>query len=152
MNRDWRPKHFSLDELVDRVTLESHGENAWKLLDLDLVYAIDMLREYHGMPVTCNSWAIGGTFNWRGYRPRYCTIGATRSMHREGCAFDLDMQGLSAEGARDLVRKLYREGRHGWIEKIRRIETGVNWLHVDSKGGMDQGLVEFAAPKVAKSG
>jgi hypothetical protein len=73
-------------------------------------------------------------------------------MHRLGQAFDLDFEGLTAEDMRQSIRELYRADRHRWVYKIRRIETGVSWLHVDSKGGMDLGLVEFATPKVAKSG
>lgn len=136
----YRPKHFGLKELVDRQTFEDHGENAWNLLDGDLLKALDELRIAHSRPIYCNDWDGGGVQQWRGYRPRYCTIGATQSMHRRGMAFDLTLEGLSGEQARELVRELHDSGK---LQGIRRIERGVSWLHIDSKATGRLGLVEF---------
>lgn len=136
----YRPTHFGLEELVDKKTFEDHGENAWNLLDESLLKVIDELREAHGKPVYCNNWDQGGTTQWRGYRPRYCPIGAPMSMHRKGMAFDLTLEGLTGEQARELVRKLHALGR---LQGIRRIERKVSWLHIDSKATGHTELVEF---------
>ena len=122
-------KHFCIDELVDKHTLLSLGEeNCWKLFDTKALKAIDQLREEFGS-VTINSWKWGGSSQWRGFRTQNCGIGASRSMHKVGKAFDLSFKNYTAEE----VRKKIKKNESFWTQYISRIENNVSWLHIDVK-------------------
>lgn len=121
-------KHFDLEELVDRDTFGTYGEDAWKLLHPDAIIALDGVREYFGVPVTVNNWKWGGPFQYRGYRPPHCGIGAPQSYHKRGMAFDFDVRGLDAL----TVRKVIKDNQSDpLLEKIMRLEDVVSWVHMD---------------------
>lgn len=122
-------KHFALYELVDKATFEKEGQAAWLHFDTNTLIALDDLREFFGVPITVNNWHAGGSFQFRGYRPPDCTVGAKGSYHRQGMAFDCDVEGYSAEAARHMIIATAQVDR--LIARILRIEGGVNWLHFD---------------------
>ncbi|KKW10177.1 MAG: hypothetical protein UY48_C0046G0001 [Candidatus Gottesmanbacteria bacterium GW2011_GWB1_49_7] len=122
------PKHFILEELVDRMTFETKGETAWALFRDDALIMIDGIREFFGAPVRINNWHLGGQFQFRGYRPPDYQGGAKYSMHRLGGAFDMDVIGLTADQARE---KIMINKDNPLLIKIMRMEHGVNWLHCD---------------------
>ena len=121
-------EHFGLEELVDPDTFEKLGSNAWKLFDDKALLAIDKLRETFGS-ATINNWKWGGNFKWSGYRTQNCGIGASKSMHKFGAAFDLKFKNISAED----VRKAITSDEKYWKTYIGRIENNVTWLHIDTK-------------------
>ncbi len=124
-------KYFELYELVDRATYEKWGEDAWNLLNPDLLYSLDGLREFFGVPCYINNWYNGhGKDQYKGYRPPDCPIGALRSEHKKGNAADPIIEGIDAETAR---QKILDNQDHPLLCKIMRLEANVPWLHIDCK-------------------
>lgn len=121
-------KYFELNELVDRNTFEMLGEAAWNLFNPVALIALDNLREYFGVPIVVNNWAKGGTMQWRGYRSAECPIGAVRSQHRNGNAFDCTIRGYEAGMARSIIMA-YQENE--LLKDITRLEDKVSWVHFD---------------------
>ena len=124
------PKHFILQELVDKKTFFEKGETAWALFRDDALIMIDGIREFFNAPVRINNWHLGGQFQFRGYRPPDYSGGAKLSMHRLGGAFDFDIAGYSADEAR---QKIIDNQDHALLKNIMRMELGVNWVHCDIK-------------------
>lgn len=133
--------HFKIYELVDKATLDRFGFRAWMLLNPIALQALDGIREFFtdlrgkDTPVTVNNYHAGGPFQFRGLRPKSCTVGAEYSQHRLGNAFDCDIKGLSAEEAR---REILANKDNPLLININCIEAGVNWLHFDCRNIPDR--------------
>ena len=123
-----KAKHFTLEELVDRDTFFSEGEKAWDLLHPDALVSLDGIREFFQLPVTVNNWKWDGDFQYRGYRPPHCNIGAEHSYHRRGMAFDFDVKGMTAHDVRNAILSNRTDGR---LWKIMCLEDDVSWVHFD---------------------
>jgi hypothetical protein len=128
--------HFALYELVDRRTYEQWGEDAWNLLNPDLLYSIDGIREFFDRPCYINNWYNGhGSNQYRGYRPPDCPIGALKSEHKRGNAADMTIEGIDAEMARQTILD---NQDHPLLCKIMRLEANTPWLHLDLKNVSDR--------------
>ena len=122
-------KHFQLNELVDRTTFEKYGQQCWQFFPKEALEMLDGIREFFKSPVTVNNWHIGGQYQFRGWRPVWSNVGAPQSMHRKGGAFDCDIQGLTAEEAR---QNILADKDNPLLKNIMRLEDGVSWLHTDT--------------------
>jgi len=125
-------KYFQLYELVDKRTYEKLGDAAWGFFNPEALTALDDIREFFNSPVTVNNWYSGGPFQWRGYRTpeQAAREGSPNSQHRFGNAFDLDIQGVSAEEARQTI---IANKNSPQLKRIQRLEGKVNWVHFDLK-------------------
>lgn len=122
---------FKLEEIVDKKTFDQFGLSCWQLFDLQALDMLDNFREFMGVPVTCNNWNtvhVGEVFQFRGYRPAWCSIGAKGSPHKAGKGFDVDVKDMSAEEVR---QKVLANQDHPLLKLINRIEAEVNWFHMD---------------------
>ena len=128
-------RDFDIHELVPKSVFERFGVNAWQFLNPIALQGLDGLRDFFGKPIICNTWHRGGKFQFRGFRPADCTVGAPLSQHRLGNAFDLDIRGLSAEDARQAILHNADDPR---LALITCIEADVNWLHVDFRNIPDR--------------
>ena len=120
--------YFKLEELVSKEVFESQGAKAWLLFNNQALLALEELREFFGVPFTVNNWHIGGQFQYRGYRPPDCKIGARLSQHRAGNAFDIDIKGWTAEMAR---KHILENQDNPLLQRIMRMEGKVSWVHID---------------------
>ena len=121
-------QYFKLEEIVDSKTFKQYGLDCWQLFPLASLTMLENIRKFFNVPITVNNWHIGGDFQYRGYRPVWCPIGATRSPHKTGKAFDMDVQGITAEEARSIIKA---DMGNPLLANIQRIEAEVNWLHID---------------------
>lgn len=119
-------KHFNTEELVSKQVFDVIGDDAIKLFDPKALETLEAIREILNVPLICNNWTSGGTRDDCGYRDLWCTVGATRSAHREGKAFDLVSSKMDAE----TMRQLIIENQDKLPYNI-RMEEDVNWLHID---------------------
>jgi hypothetical protein len=87
---------------------------------------LEAIREILNVPLICNNWADGGSRDDCGYRDKLCTIGASKSAHKEGKAFDLISTKMSAQEMRDLIVT-----NQDKLPYNIRIEDEVSWLHFD---------------------
>lgn len=133
-------RHFQPYELVSRSLFEARGDDAIKVFAPVALEALDDLREYFGVPIAVNNWHSGGPFEHRGARSlteeMSINPGHGHSRHIFGLverpladAFDLDVQGFTAEAAR--VRILANKD-NPLLCKITRLESGVSWVHFDT--------------------
>ena len=98
-------KHFNTEELVSKQVYDVIGDDAIKLFDPKALEMLEAVREIVDVPLICNDWKRGGSRDDCGYRDLKCTIGASKSAHKEGKAFDLVSSKLSAQKMRDLIIK-----------------------------------------------
>lgn len=120
--------HFTLEEIVDQRTFNRYGIDCWQLFPPGSLTMLENVREFFGVPLTCNNWHTGGPFQFRGYRPAWCNVGAKGSPHRKGRGWDVDVANLTAEQAR---QKIIADQNNPLLANIKRLEGGVNWLHLD---------------------
>ena len=133
-------KYFTVDELVSKEVYELLGDEAIKLFDPKALEVLEDVREILGIPLICNDWNTGGHRNNSGYRDLNCKIGAPKSAHRNGQAFDLISNVLSANEMRNRIQLCAHMLRHNI-----RMEDGVNWLHIDVKNTTSQKIITFKA-------
>jgi len=141
---EYTPRHFRVSELVDKQTYAMYGDGALSLFDPRILKAADMIRDFFGVPVTCNDWMSGGHNQYRGFRPEDCAVGAPRSEHKRGRALDLSIRTVDATDARLTIIR----NTDIFVPYIKRMESGVSWLHIDCSPYSDQSKITlFKAPK-----
>ena len=124
--------NFWLSEVVPKREFETLGENAVWLIDLQIVFGAQALRDVLGKSCVINNWKEGGTFEFSGFRPADCKIGAERSQHRFGRALDLKFDGIDSEEVRAFIRKNYHSTRLSkYFSTIEKDTPG--WVHIDRR-------------------
>jgi hypothetical protein len=129
----YKCEYFDIEELVDRKTFELWGEKSWMFLKPDALISLDQIRKYFNKPTWVNNWVVGGPFQWRGFRPPYCDVGAIYSQHRFGNAFDLDVEGMEAHEVRQVI--LNNEDH---FLMIMCLEINISWVHFDLRNIPDR--------------
>lgn len=119
-------KHFNTEELVSKQVYEIIGDAAIKLFDPKALETLEIIREIVNVPLICNNWAEGGSRDDCGYRDLLCTVGAKKSAHKDGMAFDLISNKMTAQEMRDLII-----ANQDKLPYNIRIEDNVSWLHFD---------------------
>lgn len=132
-------EHFVAQEFLPRATFnaimktEDPLKEFFKLVNPKIIAVAEFYRNFFGVPIIVNNWHSGGTYEYRGWRPKNCKVGAKKSQHKLGNAFDCDVKGKSAESVRTIILKnkglFYANG-------VRRLENGVTWVHTDIKEGL----------------
>lgn len=144
--------NFYLDELVDPVTYFSNSDNGLGYLDMKAVNCLQLLRDLKGSSIEVNNWWFPylewakqnpkkfvsdfakiyvkrGNFQWSGYRSALCKIGAPKSAHKLGKAFD-------PKGDENELYAIVKENRKQFYELgLRRLEDisiTNGWLHLDT--------------------
>ena len=140
----YKPKYFKIEELVDPATFEKFGDKAFAFFRPQILIALDYIREKAG-PLIVNNWQTGGPLRWRGLRTADYTESKTMP-HRLGAAIDCHSSKLTAEDLRGLV--ISESVKHASstihpIHGVRRMERGVNWLHIDCIEGDHDGILLF---------
>lgn len=133
-------KYFTVEELVSEEVYDLLGDNAIRLLEPAAVQILEEVREILGVPLICNNWVHGGKRNYCGYRDLHCSIGAKKSAHKEGKAFDLISTKMSATE----MRQILKDNADRLSYPI-RIEDDVTWLHIDTRGDHHQKIYFFKA-------
>lgn len=133
-------KYFTVEELVSEEVYELLGDEAIKLFDPKALEVLEDVREILAVPLICNNWRSGGSRDDCGYRDLKCSIGASKSAHKTGQAFDLVSNVLSANEMRNRIQLCAHMLRHNI-----RMEDGVNWLHIDVKNTTSQKIITFKA-------
>ena len=136
------PKNFQLQELVSPNIFNTLQENAWMLLDPELLQTLDNLREFFGYPMVINDWKNGGQFKERGYREPSAGVGKCHGAHYVGKAADIDFyegnQLIPAQHMRKMI--LYNKEQFPYIAGC---EKGVGWCHIDGlqRNGYQPGMI-----------
>lgn len=128
------PHFFKLEEFVPRDIFQSLGGRAWVLMDARILAIMDRIRNRYDKPITINNWRDTGPFEFRGFRPPNCMVGAPFSQHRFGRAVDFDVQGMTAEEVRADIKA---NAQHMDFNPIMVVELGTNWVHIDIRNTKD---------------
>lgn len=126
---------FRIEELVCPHTFKKFGYTSWQFFDRDflenlLILRRDVLKE----PMIVNDWFKGGIYSQRGFRCNICQLVKQKTIedklyltaHANGAAIDAVFKDITAEQARDRIRK------HSYKFTVPvRIEKDVSWLHFD---------------------
>jgi hypothetical protein len=132
--------HFTLEELVPPEIYLEYEYKSLRFLDQNLLKMIDGIRNFFDVPVYINNWDSGGDKTLRGFRPPATKIGAKLSQHKFGRAADMDIEGYTAEEARQLILKNQKSPLLNWITCI---EDGVSWLHCDIRNIKTETIILF---------
>ena len=127
----YRPKHFTLAELVDPWFISQHSESeVWDLLDENALRAIDALRDKFG-PLLIN----GRGYTESGLRRHFTNTGAKFSQHKVGKAFDLKplQKGVTVSMMYNWIIENQPEAYAMGIRRVEDHRFTPSWLHLDSK-------------------
>lgn len=137
---NYRPKNFSLQELVPPTTFDRLGEGAWNLLSEPALRSLQAIRDRFG-PVTVNDWHRGGLYRESGFREMNTTTGAPKSAHKRGEAFDLKFPEYTVREVYDYI--LDNSHEFPYIRRMENIESTRTWLHFDVVEHTGKGIRVF---------
>ena len=131
-------QYFDIRELVSPVVFNKYGQSAWRFIDPRLLAVLLVLRrDILGVPLVCNNWKSGGTFQQRGLRENLCEISKGKTMagtlyvsaHTLGMAVDLSSGKMSA----DQMRKAINDNAEKlpYNVRIESAKGAPTWLHID---------------------
>lgn len=123
------PKNFRIEEFVSPAIYERYGERASEFIDPAIFLTIGYMRNTRfKKSITINDWVFGGKNQWRGYREKECTIGADNSLHRQGKAGDIIVDGMTGiEVQTDIIEN------QDLYPYITCMERGTVHTHFDSR-------------------
>ena len=143
--------HFTVRELVPKAMYDAEGDKAIIHFTNDVLQSLEDIHSFfsnrfQNVSVVINTWSFanwkGEIFNYRGYRPSNCKVGAPLSRHKVCDAIDFDVYVNSTRLEPDKVRKLIVT-HCDQFPKITRMEDKVNWVHFDCKPTRKKEIVLF---------
>ena len=138
-NRIKVSRYFYLDELVPEEVYRQFGARAIEFLDHRAVNGLDFIRSGTGYPIIVNNWWKEGQYNYSGYRPPNCSVGAKFSQHKYGRGFDLKSKGLTPPELREWLRDISHAAFLTESGMITTIEQGTEtWTHIDNRHNENQ--------------
>lgn len=131
-------KFFKIEELVCKHVYNKYREDQiWSFFSMAALETLLVLRrDIIKKPFVINNWkSTSGNYTQRGLRCNLCQIPKEKtrlekvymSAHCSGEAFDITVQGMTAEEARKMIDR-----QQTILPYPIRIESGVSWLHVDT--------------------
>jgi len=134
----YRCKNYKLQELVSPLVYAARGEEAWEMLDEQLLRVIDRIADKFG-PVIINNWMWGGRFDLRGLRhyvldkPKCLKEGIwiDYGQHEPGRAVDMSFPKHTVKEVREYILAHPEE-----FPEIRGIEVAKGWLHIDVRNSL----------------
>lgn len=137
-------KYFQITELVCPDVYKKFNERAWQFLDTDALYVLLILREsILCRPMYINNYGRGIT--QRGLRCNKCQLVKEKatvylSQHIFGKAWDFTVDGMTAEQARQKIKKEASK-----LPCPVRLEKDKTWVHIDTmqQYGVTSKIYEF---------
>ena len=137
-----RSKYFEIHELVPEELYHTvHEDVLWRMVPQKLIESIDQIKEkFPKGSMSINNYEWAGNRRWSGLR----TVGSPwyshGSQHTTLNAVDAVFSKYTTDEVRNYILTNPNEFTH-----VRRIETNVNWLHIDLKETGRQDIVTFNA-------
>lgn len=136
----YKPKYFKPYELVDRKTYELFGDDSLMFFNFISLQMLDDLRDFLGVPLIINNWKSGGSYEFSGFRPKWCDVGGEYSQHRLGQAFDIKPVKMSISDAFIKIINNMADVRLQDIAAIEDVQYTPTWLHVDCRHLIEDGI------------
>ncbi len=121
------PKYFKPYEFVSEKMYKIYSDNSLLFISDEMKETMDDLREFFDVPIYINNWQFGGSFQNRGYRDPFTSVGAKLSQHKFGRAIDFHSPIIASS----TIRKQILENQN-LFPHIHRMERDVSWVHIDS--------------------
>lgn len=121
---------FRISELYPReIYKDFSADRLGQFLNEKAIRALLFIRHITDTPIIINDWQVGGPFNYSGYRPPDCKIGASQSAHKLNMAYDLKFPEIGAAEAWNILKKenLYFYG----VRRVEDVSFTKTWLHFD---------------------
>ena len=106
------------------------GFNALDLVDITIVNVAQHLREKFGR-IDINNWYWNGTFQFSGFRPKKCKIGAKKSAHKIGKALDLKFKDTTPAEVEKYILDNQQFFYDMGLRRIESTQVTKTWLHID---------------------
>lgn len=139
------PRNLKACDVVPYETYLELGDNALYVIDIDLLHSVDLICDHLQATVIVNDYRKGGKFQYRGYRPQSCNIGAQKSQHKTGHALDCTFYRDGKEMPAETVRREIMLNNDKFYSLITRMEHGVSWVHIDNKETTAGRIILFEA-------
>lgn len=124
--------YFNIRELVCPHVYNRFKESAWQFLSTELLSTLLILRTVIiDKSMIINNWSLKKSYSQRGLRCNQCSLVKDKnsvylSSHCLGKGVDFNVQGMTAEEVRKLIKKNVDK-----FEYPIRLEEGTSWVHVD---------------------
>lgn len=126
--------YFEIEEFVPVGLFKLFGARSVWYFDHELVLAAELIREcLGGTPITINNWHRGGAYQYRGFRPRSCTVGVAYSMHRLGKAIDVSSKLFTPPQILARMQPRKADFLALGITTIENLKDTPTWLHLDRR-------------------
>jgi hypothetical protein len=123
--------HFKVEEFVPREIYNQYGDKSIWFIDSKIVTICDWLRVNLNRPITINDWHTGGQYNYSGYRPPDCAIGAKLSQHKRGAAADIKVRDMTPVQVAAFIKANYKELFKLGLTTIEKDTP--SWTHIDTR-------------------
>ena len=133
--------HFYLAEFVPKEIYRQFGDNSIRFLDRRLIAVCEWIRVEIAKPITINNWSTGGQFNYSGFRPPDCTIGAKLSSHKRGTAADLHVQGMTPKEVMKFIQDNWIHLKELGLSTVESTDYTVSWNHISVEWTDSEDLV-----------
>lgn len=140
---------FHIRELVPPETYNKLGVSAWWMIDPKIPVILALLKKKcNNAKVIINNYGAGGTRRYCGYRPRTYNGGADDSQHNCGRAFDVIVEGYTADQVRAIILANEKEFMAAGLTRIEDGSIATGWTHGDCAWtGLDHILIVGGAMK-----
>lgn len=139
-------KDFYIQEFVPKETYEEFGDSSIRFIDFQLINIAQFLRDWYDMQIIINDWVYGGEYNYSGFRPDGCPVGAKFSAHKRGMAIDPKFPDLQT--TKNVYTAITGSTRTKFYKELRRLGlTGIEsneltkdkWAHLTTENfNLDQ--------------
>lgn len=121
-------ENFTIQEFVPKEVYQKWGNNSIWFIDPVIIQVAQALRDEFG-PVIIN----GGSYNYSGFRPADCSVGAKLSQHRFGRAIDCKFKNITPQKAYTEILVNQKHWMESGITTMENIAKTTSWLHVDCR-------------------
>ena len=136
----YKCNYFQPYELVPKEVYDLflEPEAIYGIFDENALRVIDLVREWSRVGLTVNNWFWNGNRSECGFRTKNSRVGAARSAHKLGKAFDIISTRLTAQELWDIIER----NKDKLPCKIRIEKTNNNkpitWLHIGTDVNVTQ--------------
>lgn len=123
--------NFNLKEFIDPYTYGKFGDSSIWFIDNRIITLAQFIRERLNKPCTINNWSNGGQYQYSGFRPPQCTVGAKLSQHRFGRGIDIKVNGLTPDELREDIITNFDVYKKIGLTTIEDGEFAPTWCHID---------------------
>lgn len=160
--------YFYIQEFVPKAIFDRFGINSTWFINPKSVYVAEFYKEFFtkyftdklgnkvkSVSIVINNWHLGGTQQYKGFRPKECTEGAELSQHRHHNGFDCEIwinfiDGTKIEANYVEIHQVIQANEQLFLSKgitcIEDVSIATGWLHTDFRWIVNQTKILIVKP------